>query len=243
MKKMRNAFLLISCLFALLLLFGCHKSFDVFYTANAPLAPNSSALQKFTIGIAKFEDKRTYPIDGEKDIKNESFVAKEKGWKYGCTYKNNDYAPVKNIVQDILVQEFTMAGLKAIPLDIVMSKDNMQNASNPGNIDSVDFILGGQLLVLNFNMNGMGHISNGILRQREDTVTLNLNIFDKNSMKLISDQDVDQKDVAPPMVVINPFVDSHATCVNDLVNETFREVAHQIISTTAKTIAEASAQN
>lgn len=240
MKKMSNAFLLILCWFAVLILFGCHKSFDVFYTPNAPLAPNSPALQKFTFGIAKFADKRTYPIEGEKDIKNESFIAKEQGFKYACTYKNNDYTPVKDIVQDILLQEFTMAGLKAIPVDIVMSKDNMQNPINPS-IKSVDFILGGQVLVLNFNMTALGQITSGRLKQREDTVAVNLNIFDKNSMKLISDEYVQQRNMASPMLVINPFVDSHATCANDLLNETFRKAAHQIVKITAETIAEASA--
>lgn len=234
MKKMHSTFFLIFCLFSLLLLPGCYKSYDVFYTANAPLAPNSLSLQKYTIGIAKFEDKRTFPVNGVKDLKDESFVAKEGGKKRGCTYKNNDYTPVKDIVQDILVQEFNMAGLKAIPLDIVISKDNMQNVKDLQKMKAVDFVLGGQLLVIKFNQ--------GFVGQREDTVAVNLNIFNKNGLKLINDQYVDQKNISPPKLFHAPFTDPLATFANDLVNETFRKAAHQIVSITAKTITEASAQ-
>ncbi|TAL25214.1 MAG: hypothetical protein EPN94_05710, partial [Nitrospirae bacterium] len=102
------------------ILSGCTRSLYVAYQADAARLSNASTLEKFSLGVAKFEDKRAWVEGG--NPKSESFVALQGPWKFGLTYKETEYVPVKDILQDLLVQELMKAGFKAKALDKVLSK-------------------------------------------------------------------------------------------------------------------------
>jgi hypothetical protein len=224
-KKMRNAratLLSAICLVGILLLIGCAsaKSYTFDYQASTALSPNAAALQKITIGIAKFEDKRAW-VEKE-NLESESYVGHAGKIKTGLTYKKNDFTPVKDIFQDLLIQELTKAGFKARALDKVFSKDNLSSIKDFCKDQAADYILGGQLLVFEFvNKPAIWTITS------DKTVTVKLNLFKCDDAQMLIDTAIHETESQEyPMGV------AISVNVNNLINDVFRKVAQQIVQKT-----------
>ena len=165
---------------------GCTRSLEVSYVGDIARLSHP-ALQRYSLGIGKLDDKR--PWVDPADAKSESYIALAGPWKFGVTYKETDYVPVKDMLQDLLLQEFTSAGFNAKPLDRVLSKGNLDSVKSLPQSQSTDYVLGGQLLAFEFvNEQGVFTITS------RRTITLNLNVFRGGDGQLLVDDTLTETD-------------------------------------------------
>ncbi|GFE59278.1 hypothetical protein [Geobacter sp. AOG1] len=209
---------------------GCTRSFDVAYQADAARLSNATELEKYSLGVAKFEDKRAWVEEG--NVKSESFVALQGPWKFGMTYKETDYIPVKDLLQELLVQELTKAGFKAKALDKVLSKSNAQSIKELNKEQTSDYIIGGQLLSFEF-VNETGFLT--VTSRRN--ATLNLNLFDGKSSDVLIDTVINETDREGEGMGV-----MHSTNIEKLMNRVFKKVAQQVIQKTADKVSQSQAQ-
>lgn len=221
---MKKLFVLIG-LFVITASSGCTRSLDVTYQADAERLSNAATLQKFSLGVAKFEDKRAWVEEG--NPKSESYVALQGPWKFGLTYKGIDYTPVKDILQDLLVQELTKAGFKAKALNMVLSKANSNIIKELSREDATDYIIGGQLLSFEFvNEQGIWTVTS------RRNVTLNMNLFKADNPEAIVDTIITENDREGEGIGV-----LHSTNIEKLMNRVFKKVAQQVIQKTVDKIA------
>jgi hypothetical protein len=149
-KAMKKNYLVVIVLIAVSFLTGCisSRSMNVAYKADSELLSNAAAFDKITLGIAKFEDKRA--LVKKEDPQSESYVGANGPIKIGVTYKETEYTPVKDMVQDILVQEFARAGFKTRAIDKALSNSNAQSIKDLNPDQAIDYVLGGQILTCEF---------------------------------------------------------------------------------------------
>jgi len=224
MNRRRLVAVLMYCFAAFTLLSGCTHSIDVSYQADAVRLTNASALEQVTVGVAKFEDKRAWVEAGEP--KTESFVSQAGAHKFGLTYLEKDYFPVKDLIQDVLIKELTLAGIKAKALDLVLSKSSASGAADLGK-DAGDYQVGGQILAFDFNIQpGMWTVTS------RRTAIVNLNLYRRGETQPFLEQPITEMDTKEYAMGV-----AHSVNVNTLVNEIFRKVAHQMVQRTAEKIA------
>jgi hypothetical protein len=224
MNRIRLVAAVLMCsLTAFTLLSGCTHSIDISYQADAARLANASALEQVTVGVAKFEDKRAW-VEAD-DPKTESFVSQAGPHKFGLTYLEKDFFPVKDLIQDVLIKELTMAGLKAKPLDFVLSKSSAKGSADLGK-DAGDYQLGGQILAFDYNNQaGMWTVTS------RRTVIINMNLYRRDSTQPFFEQPISEMDTKEyAMGVV------HSVNVENLVREVFRKVAHKIVQLTAEKI-------
>lgn len=212
------------------LLSGCTRSLDVAYQADAARLSNATAVEKVTLGVAKFEDKRAWVENG--NPKSESYVALQGPWKFGLSYKGAEYVPVKDILQDLLVQELTNAGFKTKTLDKVLSTANAQSIKEFNQDQAFDYILGGQLLAFEYvNETGMWTVTS------RRSATLNFNLFQGGNAEVLIDTIINETDREGEGMGV-----MHSTNVEKLMNRVFKKVAQQIIQKTSDKISPAQSQ-
>lgn len=199
------------------ILSGCTRSLYVAYQADAARLSNASTLEKFSLGVAKFEDKRAWVEGG--NPKSESFVALQGPWKFGLTYKETEYVPVKDILQDLLVQELMKAGFKAKALDKVLSKSNSNAIKELSRDNAIDYVLCGQLLTFEFvNEEGVWTVTS------RRSATSNINLFKADNTEAVIDTVIAETDrEGEGMGVL------HSTNVEKLMDRVFKKVAQQVI--------------
>ena len=209
---------------------GCTRSLDVAYQADTARLSNATTLEKFSLGVAKFEDKRAWVDVG--NPKSESFVALQGPWKFGLTYKETEYMPVKDILQDLLVQELTKAGFKAKALDKVLSKSNSSTVKELSRDNATDYILGGQLLSFEFvNEEGMWTVTS------RRSATLNMNLFKADNTEAVIDTVITETDREGEGMGV-----MHSTNVEKLMNRVFKKVAQQVIQKASDKISPSQSQ-
>jgi len=207
----------------LTLLSGCTHSIDVSYQADSARLANASALEQVAVGVAKFEDKRAWVEAGEP--KTESFVSQAGPHKFGLTYLEKDYYPVKDLIQDVLIKELTLAGIKAKALDFVLSKSNARGAGDLGN-DAGDYQVGGQILAFDYTTQaGMWTVTS------RRTAIINMNLYRRGEAQPFFEQPISEMDTKEYAMGV-----AHSVNVETLVREVFRKVAHQIVQRTAEKI-------
>lgn len=203
---------------------GCTHTIDVAYQPDSIRLMNASALEHLTVGVAKFEDKRAWVESSEP--KTESFVSQMGSHKFGLTYLGKDYFPVKDLIQDALIKELTLAGIKAKALDTVLSKSSGKNTANLGN-DAGEYQVGGQILAFDFNNQaGMWTVTS------RRTVIINLNLYRNSEAQPFFEQSLSEMDTKEYAMGV-----THSVNIETLVNEIFKKVAHQIVQQTAEKIA------
>ena len=206
---------------------GCSRSFDFPYQADAERMANAAAFDKFTLGVAKFEDKRPFVEAG--NPKSESFVSQYGSWKFGLTYKEVDYVPVKDIIQDLLVKELTRAGFKARAVDLVLTRDNADAIRKLGRDKVGDYVMGGQIKIFEFvNQPGMWTVT------ARRTALFDLAIFSVGDARLLLDTPVSENENQEYGMGV-----THSINVYNLMNQVFKKVAYQIVQKTADTITRA----
>ena len=207
----------------LTLLSGCTHSIDVSYQADSARLANASALEQVAVGVAKFEDKRAWVEAGEP--KTESFVSQAGPHKFGLTYLEKDYYPVKDLIQDVLIKELTLAGIKAKALDFVLSKSSAKGAGDLGK-DAGDYQVGGQILAFDYTTQaGMWTVTS------RRTAIINMNLYRRGEAQPFFEQPISEMDTKEYAMGV-----AHSVNVETLVREVFRKVAHQIVQRTAEKI-------
>ena len=207
------------------LISGCTRSIPVTYNENMSRLSNADAINTFSLGVAKFDDKRAW-VDKD-DHKSESYVGMQSPWKFGLTYQDKDYTPVKDIVQTIFVKELINAGLNAKPVDCVISKQNITDIQKINGQNKTDYILGGDILIFEF-ANDTGVWTTTSRR----TVALNLIMIKVNGEEVRLDTAVNETDREfEGMGVL------HSTNVDKLMNKVVKKVVNQVIQQVAAKMA------
>lgn len=218
MKKISShALLLISFIEIILTMTGCTKSIPVTYNADMTRISNAEDIKNFSLGVAKFEDNRTLVY--KDDAKSGSYVALQSPWKFGLTYQNKEYMPVKDIVQDIFVKELGNAGINAKPIDHVLSKKNLPDMRNITQLDKTDYLLGGEILIFEFaNDAGFWTVTS------HSTVALNLILVkvDGEEVRLDATYNETERENEGLVVLLTTNADT-------LVNKVLKKVVNQVI--------------
>lgn len=218
MKKICSyAWILLSFIGIALTMSGCTKSIPVTYDADIARLINADALNKFSLGVAKFEDKRAC-ID-KTDAKSESYVSMQSSWKFGMTYQNKEYMPIKDIVQDIFVREFINAGINAKPIDHILSKQNIEDILNITKQDKSDYLLGGEILIFEFfDDAGFWTVSS------RRTVAINIILVKVNGEEVRLDVAYNETDRENEGMVV-----LHSTSADKLMNIVVKNVVNKVI--------------
>jgi len=205
----------------ILLIAGCTRSIPATYNADMARLSNANAIANVSLGVAKFEDKRAW-VDAD-DSKSESYIALQSPWKFGITYEDKEYIPVKDLVQTIFIKEFINSGINAKPIAQVISKQNINQIVTLSGNDKVDYIIGGQILIFEY-VNDAGVWTVGSRR----TVTINLIMLKINGEKVMLDTTINETQRENEGMGV-----LHSTNVDKLMNIVVKKVVNQVIQQVA----------
>jgi len=174
------------------------------YVPDSTFSPEKINPADYTIAIAEFTDDREF-VDAD-DPESKSFVT---GY-YGLTYKGEEFRPVTEIVQDLLVSEFQQVGYQAILFD--------EDAD-------YDYLLAGK--ILDFRYYSAGLISTKYIW----TVIFELDLFDDVGNELfdrliVEDIDEEKKSSSMPDNIVT------------LIDKNFRDAAGQTTKAVSEAIGE-----
>jgi hypothetical protein len=182
---------------------------------------NADMLANATLGIGKFQDKRAWVKPG--DAQSESFIASQGAWKFGVSSKGTDYVPVKTLVQDLFVAEFTKAGVPAKAIDQVLPGQDRKALVGAGEQHRTEYVLGGDILVLEF-ANDAGFVT--VTSRR--TVTLALVLARTRGADVVLESTFSEaQSEGEGMGVM------HSTNLDKLMNRVFRKVVSQVVEQVA----------
>lgn len=225
MKRIRHLTLVLASFLALVVATGCTRSLELSYTADTARLANADALARVSLGVARFEDKRPWIDQSDKD--SESYVAKQGPWKFGLTWQGKEYVPVKTIVQGLFVAEFGKAGVTAKPIDQVLSKPTRPEFRKAGEAQGADYVLGGEIFVLEFVNEDRGFT---ITSRR--TVTLSVLLVKTGADETLLDTSFSENERKGEGMGI-----LHSTNIDRLMNGVFKKVARQVIEQVAAKLA------
>ncbi len=184
-------------------------SLEVHYSADAP--PIASA--GLTVGVARFTDARPRAVE---DLHSASYVAHDGAYHLGLTWNGRTFASAAAVIQGLLVNELERAGIKVILLDAQVDSDDAPGAQVAAR--GCDVVLGGTIRGFAFNHPGGA---------AEPTVDVEVTLFEGASGKGLMHA---------------PFTEHHRVTaegsrqrhIDDLFDQSFRPVAHQIIGEVAR---------
>ena len=169
---------------------GCSKSIPVSYQTGSNISVNivrptvGRTMKDIKIGIARFKDLR--PLVKQDKPKTESYITPDAN--VGITYQGREFFPVKNMIQEILVNEFKNAGFNAKPIDEVLSNESKQDIQMAGKKNGVDYVIGGDIVDFQFfyqsrwTANLQSDVSLNIFlgKVQENKMLLNTSFTEKN---------------------------------------------------------------
>ena len=213
-------------LLAVVAISACTRSLEMTYNPAAYQLPEPNQSRSVALGIAKFEDRRSW-ID-RSEPQSLAYVMQQGPWKFGLTYQGKDYVPVQDVVQMIFVDEFKRAGveeIKAVPE--VLTKDTVPAMRTAAEQNRVAYLLGGRIHVFEIvNETGMWTVTS------RRAVTLEITLLQATSGNLMLDTTVSQLDRRGEGMGVR-----HTTNVDRLMNTVFRQVVTQVIEQVAAKLA------
>ncbi len=183
-------------------------SVELRYSADAAPVAQAEALAGARIGVGRFADSRQ--LLGN-DMHAASFVAHDGNYDLGVTWQGRTFAPVPVVVQALLIEELRHAGLSAEPIDAVVPPGDVAAARAAGERDHVDVVLGGDI----------HDLTNGLVA------------FDAALIEVAGGRSLMHQQFKGTF----PTGDSSLTAqqrVDEVLNHSFRSVAHQMVSQLAK---------
>jgi len=207
-------------LVALATLVGCTRSMEMNYSPALYRLPQADALKGVALGVAKPEDRRSSVIQSDPD--NLTYVMRQGAWRFGLTYKGQEFVPVADLIQTLFVEEFTRAGVESKPIAKILTKDKIADIKTAGEQAGVPYVLGGRVLVFEIT-NDTGWT---IISRR--SVTLEVTLVRVQSGESVFDNVVSAGDRDESAWAI-----SHATSVDRLMNSAFRQVVTQVVEQVA----------
>jgi hypothetical protein len=211
-------------LLALAAFAGCTRSLEVDYSPALYRLPQADSLKGIVLGVAKLEDRRASVVQSDPD--NLTYVMRQGAWRFGLTYKGQEYVPVADLVQMLFVEEFTRAGVESKPIAKILTKDQLADMRAAGEQAGVPYVLGGRVLVFEIT-NDTGWT---IISRR--SVTLEVTLVRVQSGDIAFDNVVSMGDRAESAWGI-----THASSVDRLMNSAFRQVVTQVVEQVAAKMA------
>jgi len=196
---------------------GCTKSIPMNYSEGIDIE-NINVTNEKSVGITKFIDNRSMSKSG--NDKGESFIATQSPWQFGLTYESEKFCPVNKIVNRILFKEMMAAGFNVKNIDMVPSNLEKQTLVRISKNESVDYLLGGE--ILNFEFANDAGVWTVTSRQN---VTLSLTLISSTGETIFTNSTFsDSNSKNEGMGIL------HSTNVNKLVNVVFKEVLKKVFN-------------
>jgi len=221
----KRGLLLGSWLGVILLGAGCTRAMEVSYNADVQRLSQADALGKIPVGVAKFEDKRAW-VD-KSDPQTLSYVGQAGAWKFGMDYKGKEYVPVRDVVQEVLVESFNKAGLSAKPIDQILAKEGRLGFRQVGERHGFHYVLGGEILVFEWaNEKGFFTVTS------RPAVTLQLVMVRVTDENPVLDTVVNESERQSEGLGV-----LHSTNLDRLMNTVFKQVVQKVIMEVATKLA------
>jgi hypothetical protein len=199
---------------------ACTRSLETTYSPALYRLPQADKLSGITLAIARPEDRRASVVQADPD--NLTYVMRQGPWRFGLTHNGREFVPVAELVQTLFVDEFTRAGIAARPIAKVLTKDQRAEMRTAGEEAGVSHVLGGRVLVFEI-VNDAGWT---VVSRR--AVTLEVTLVRVQTGEIGFDNVVSAADRDESAWAI-----SHATSVDRLMNNVFRQVVTQVVEQVA----------
>ncbi len=225
MQRQRTGTLVIPWLFVVLLGAGCARAIEVSYSADVQRLAQADALGKIPIGVAKFEDKRAW-VD-KSDPQTLGYVGQARAWRFGMDYKGKEFVPVRDVVQDVLVESFTKAGLSAKPIDQILTKEDRLAFRQVGERSGFQYVLGGEILVFEWaNETGVFTVTS---RRAVTLQLLMVRVSDEHPVLETVVNESERQDEGLGVL--------HSTNLDRLMNTVFKQAVQKVIMEVAAKLA------
>jgi hypothetical protein len=155
------------------------------------------------------------------------YVMQQGPWRFGLTYKGQEFVPVGDLVQVLFIDEFGRAGVETKAIAQVLTKDSVSAMRAAGEQAGVGYVLGGRVLV--FEIVNEDKFWTIVSRR---SVTLEISVVHVTSGAAILDTTVAQTDRRDEGMGIR-----HSTNVDRLMNTVFRQVVTQVVEQVAAKLA------
>jgi len=221
----KRGFLVGSWLGVILLGAGCTRALEVSYNADVQRLTQADALAGIPVGVAKFEDKRAW-VD-QSDPRTLSYVGQAGPWRLGMDYKGKEYVPVRDVVQDVLVESFNKAGLSAKTIEQILAKKDGPAFRQVGEQGGFRYVLGGEILVFEWaNEKGVFTVTS---RRAVTLQLLMVRVSDENPVLDMVVNDSERQDEGLGVL--------HSTNQDRLMNTVFKQVVQKVITEVAAKLA------
>jgi hypothetical protein len=207
-------------LLALAALAGCTRSLEMSYSPALYRLPQADKLKGVVLGVAKPEDRRASVVQSDPD--NLTYVMRQGAWRFGLTYKGQEFVPVADLLQMLFVEEFNRAGVESTPIAKILTKDKVADMRAAGEQAGIPYVLGGRVLVFEIT-NDVGWT---VISRR--SVTLEVTLVRVHSGDIAFDNVVSAGNRDESAWGI-----SHGTSVDRLMNSAFRQVVTQVVEQVA----------
>jgi hypothetical protein len=182
--------------------------------------PQADRLSGISLGVARPEDRRASVIQADPD--NLTYVMRQGAWRFGLTHNGREFVPVADLVQMLFVDEFTRAGIATKPIAKILTKDQAAEMRAAGDEAGVPYVLGGRVLVFEI-VNDVGWT---VVSRR--AVTLEVTLLRVQTGDIAFDNVMSAGDRDESAWGI-----SHASSVDRLMNNAFRQVVTQVVEQVA----------
>jgi hypothetical protein len=204
---------------------GCTRSLQMSYTPSLYRLARADQLRGVVLGVGKLEDRRSW-IE-RSDPESQSYVMQSGPWRFGLTYKTKEFVAVADLVQSLLVDEFTRAGIETKPLPAVLTKDDAPAMRAAGQEQAAAYALGGRVHVFEIvNEQGFWTVTS------RRAITLEIHVVQVNTGAVLVDSTVTQNDRQNEGMGV-----LHSTNVDRLMNTVFRQVVTQVVEQVAAKLA------
>jgi hypothetical protein len=224
---MRNerAWTLLAGLLAISALSGCTRSLEMTHSPALYRLPEAEKWKGIVLGVAKPEDRRASLQQSDRE--NLTYVMRQGAWRFGLTYQGREFVPIADLVQTLFVEEFTRAGVESKAIAKILTKDNVREMRDAGELAGVAYVLGGRLLVFEI-VNDVGWWT--VTSRRSITLEITLVRVEGGAVALDNIVSASDRDESALGV-------RHSTSVDRLINNVFRQVVTQVVERVAAKLA------
>lgn len=215
---------LVTGLLAVSVFSGCTRSLEMTYSPALYRLPHADNLKGIVLGVAKPEDRR--PTLSQSDPDNLTYVMRQGSWRFGLTYQGREFMPVADLVQTLFIEEFPRAGVEAKPIAKILTKSNVKEMREAGEQAGVAYVLGGRVLVFEIT-NDVGWT---VTSRRSITLEVTLVRVQGGEIALENIVSASDRDESAWGI-------SHATSVDRLMNNVFRQTVTQVVEQVAAKLA------
>lgn len=194
---------------ALVALAACTRSMDYDYKPNA-YAPDGTRAVK--VGVLELDDKRSWVEPGNE--KSKSFFMSAGAWRFGLSHGDKDYAPIGEIVQDILVDELKDDGFMA---SAVAGKSSA--AASVARSAGMNYVIGGDVQAFEVGMDP-GFVTITTRKQ----VNINLSVYNAQGQLVDGPTNFAHSYNSNEGMAV-----MHSTNIDQLFNETLKPVMKRVV--------------